>query len=358
MSQSVAVIVPNWNGARLLPACFSALAQQTYTDFLLYVVDNGSTDGSWEMLAALNGRRKAGWLDAELPYPVRVIRNEVNLGFAEANNQAIKLALAGGCHYVATLNNDAVAEPDWLHALIHTVRNAPPQVGMIASTMLFAHRPERVASAGISIHHDGLALDRSVGAVAADLEKHGVRPVFGPSAGAALYSTDMLCDSGLFDARFFSYLEDADLAWRARARGWKALHTPHARVLHEYSATGGQGSSFKNRLVARNRVWLLYKNMPAPLLRRFWPVILRYDLAASAAGLVTGNREALLGRLEALRALPLFTFDRRVNIAAARLHPSEQISLLTRPLSPSAHARYSRKLASLVAGDPESPRPQ
>jgi hypothetical protein len=98
--------------------------------------------------------------------------------------------------------------------------------------------------------------------------------------------------------------------------------------------------------------------MPAPLLRRFWPAILRYDLAAIAAGLLTGNPEALLGRFEALRGLRLFTFDRRTNFSAARLHPSEHISLLATSLSPSAHALYARKLASLVASGPDSPRPQ
>ena len=111
------------------------------------------------------------------------------------------------------------------------------------------------------MHTDGVALDRAVGLTSSKLETGGIRPVFGPSAGAALYRSDMLRDVGLFDSLFFSYLEDADLAWRARLKGWRAVHTPYAKVRHEYSATGGQNSPFKRRLVSRNRIWLVYKNM-------------------------------------------------------------------------------------------------
>jgi GT2 family glycosyltransferase len=159
----------------------------------------------------------------------------------------------------------------------------------------------------------------------------------------------MLRDVGSFDARFFSYLEDADLAWRARARGWKALLAPGAQVAHEYSATGGQGSDFKNRLTARNRVWLLYKNMPAPLLQRHASSIAIYDLSATAAALVEGNREALQGRLEALRELGSLTNRRRDNAASSRLHPDEIDSLLAPALSLMGHARYRRRLAHYLA---------
>src|SRR5207253_6088567 len=134
-----------------------------------------------------------------------------------------------------------------------------------------------VASAGISIHRDGVALDRGLGLATSLLEKRGVRPVFGASAGAALYRTELLRDVGLFDERYFSYLEDADLAWRARWRGWRAVHNPRATVRHIYSATGIQESPFKRRLVSRNRVWTVYKNMPEALLRRYAGLIFRYD---------------------------------------------------------------------------------
>jgi GT2 family glycosyltransferase len=280
-----------------------------------------------------------------LPGSTCIIRNSDNLGFAEGNNVALRAARSP---YVVLLNNDAIAGPDWLAELVDTASSAPAGVGMVASTMLFSHRPTFVASAGIRVHRDGVALDRAMGLPLPAVEAMGVRPVFGPSAGAALYRTELLRDTGLFDARFFSYLEDADLAWRARSRGWRALHNPRARVLHEYSATGGHNSPFKTTLLARNRVWLLYKNMPEVLMSRYWPHIFRYDLLAVAGGLLSRNRHILRGRLQALRRLPALRPDRLKILTSARLHPHELDTLLSPPLSPRGHMRYRRRLDALL----------
>ncbi len=345
MSAETSVIILNWNGARLLPECLSALARQTYRDFELLLVDNGSIDGSVALLDDLDRSIQPDWLDAPLPGMARVIRNNQNMGFAEGNNIAIRLSNA---RYIVALNNDAVPEAQWLGELVSTLKGAHPSVGMVASTMLFDRRPDYVASAGISIHRDGVALDRGMGMRAADLEELGTLPVFGPSAGAAIYKSAMLCDVGLFDERFFSYLEDADLAWRARSRGWRALHNPRARVLHVYSATGGQNSPFKTTLVARNRVWLIYKNMPEVLLRRYWPMVLRYDILAVGSSLINGNRHILRGRLQALRGLSRFTEDRHKILTSTRLHPDEMAVMLAPALSPRQTLKYRRRLARLL----------
>jgi GT2 family glycosyltransferase len=347
MSAETSVIILNWNGARLLPACLSALAQQTYRDFELVLVDNGSIDGSIALLDDLERSAHPGWLAEPLPHKPHIIRNNQNLGFAEGNNMAMRLSLSHA-RYIVALNNDAIAEPQWLGELVDTAEKAQRSVGMVASTMLFDRRPNYVASAGISIHRDGVALDRGMGMLASDLEAKGTRPVFGPSAGAALYNSSMLCDVGLFDERFFSYLEDADLAWRARSKGWRALHNPRARVLHEYSATGGQNSPFKRTLVSRNRVWLMYKNMPEALLRRYWAQIARYDFLAVSHSLFNGDRNLLKGRLQALRGLSRFTEDRRKILTSSRLHPDEMATMLALALSPAQTLSYRRRLTGLL----------
>ncbi len=310
------------------------------------LVDNGSIDGSERLLSDLEGSNQPEWLAGPLPYPPRVIRNSENLGFAQGNNVALREARTP---YVALLNNDAIADAGWLSELVSAICDSPRCVGMVASTMVFSQRPDVVASAGIRIHRDGVALDRAMGMAVADIEGWGVRPVFGPSAGAALYRRKLLGDAGLFDPRFFSYLEDADLAWRARSRGWRAVHAPRARVLHEYSATGGHNSPFKTSLISRNRVWLVYKNMPEVLLSRYWRYILRYDLMAVAGGLLSCNRHILRGRLKALSLLPSLRSDRWKNITSARLHPDEIDALLSPPLSPRGHLRYRRRLDALVS---------
>lgn len=344
-SAETAVIILNWNGARLLPDCLSALARQSYRDFDLWLVDNGSIDGSSVLLDDLQRNRHPSWLAHPLPRAAHVIRNTENLGFAEGNNQAIRLA---GSRYIATLNNDAIADPGWLRALVETVRKGEASLGMVASTMLFSHLDGVVASAGISVHRDGVALDRGLGKLSTGLRQQGTMPVFGPSAGAALYKAAMLRDVGLFDPRFFSYLEDADLAWRARSRGWRAVHDPRAQVLHEYSATGGHNSPFKSRHLARNRVWLLYKNMPTTLLAEFAPLILRYDLLAMLNALITRNLHSLRGRLEALVSLPHLADTRRKTLSSARVHPLEMRGMLAPALTPARMLKYRARLDSLL----------
>src|SRR5437588_10895968 len=111
------VIILNWNGARLLPECLSALAAQSYRDYELWLVDNGSIDESGKMLDELERTMQPDWLSAPLPRPPRIMRNRDNIGFAAGNNQAIRLA---HCKYIVPLNNDVIAESDWLAQLVST----------------------------------------------------------------------------------------------------------------------------------------------------------------------------------------------------------------------------------------------
>jgi GT2 family glycosyltransferase len=337
-----AVVIVNWNGARHLPGCLAALAAQTYRDFAVWVVDNGSTDESRPLLAraaegewpVVSGQRSVAGGEpsavsrqaagAEWVPALRLLVNAGNVGFAAGNNQAFRAALADPTvRYLVPLNNDTVADPAWLGTLVATAQ-ADPRLGSVASTMLFASRPDRVASAGISVHRDGLALDVGVGWDAARLPRTP-QPVFGASAGAALYRRALLADIGLFAESFFSYLEDADLAWRARLRGWRAVWAPQARVLHAVSATGGQGSPFKSYHLARNRVWCIARNLPGPLLARDWPYIMRYDALAVLYGLARHNPALIQGRLAGLQALPQVLAQRRA-IQARRTVPIAQIA--------------------------------
>jgi len=287
MSLGVSVVILNWNGLRHLDGCLTSLQAQTYTAFETILVDNGSTDGS------------VAWVREHFPH-VRLLCNERNVGYAAGNNQAIRASQAP---FVATLNNDTRVEPDWLAALV-AAAEGDPSVGMCASRMLFADRPGIINSTGISMDVAGIAWDRCGGE-----PDHGGAgepvEVFGPCAGAALYRRAMLDQIGLFDEDFFAYLEDVDLAWRARLVGWRCLYVPAACVYHVHSATGVEGSPFKNRLLGRNKVWTIAKNYPTGRLLLCLPLILFYDLAAAAFALVTRREaSALLGRLEGLKGLP------------------------------------------------------
>jgi GT2 family glycosyltransferase len=280
----VAVVIPNWNGCSLLDTCLRTLATQSWRDFAVIVVDNGSTDGTVEWV-----RKEFRW--------VRVMANEENQGFGRAVNQGI---CASGSRYVVTLNNDTKPEPGWLAALVNA--ELDPTVGMCASRMLFADRPEVIDSAGLCLDRAGIAWDRR-GGEADDGREAGPVEVFGPCGGAALYRRAMLDEIGLFDEDFFAYLEDVDLAWRARQAGWRCLYAPAARVLHHHSATSVEGSSFKRYLLGRNKIWLIAKNYPFARLWPYVPLLLLYDLAAVFYSLAARrDTHALRGRLAGLMA--------------------------------------------------------
>ena len=310
----VDVVIVNWNGRKYLAPCLDALACQTFTDFQVWLVDNGSMDGSVDFLRT--------------HYPhIHLICNAENRGFAAANNQAIR---AGNSRYVATLNNDTTVDPGWLEALTR-VLDENPHAGMTASLMLFADRPEIINSAGIGVDRVGIAWDLRGGEPVSSYNTHPV-PVFGACAGAALYRRAMLDEIGLFDEDFFAYLEDVDLAWRAQWAGWQALSVPQARVLHHHSATAGEGSPFKNRLLGRNKVWLIAKNYPAPQVWLYLPLIVGYDVAAVIYALLTRREiSALYGRL--LGLLKVLTMWARRYTEIKRISEIAMLAMLT-PLEP------------------------
>ena len=254
-SPNVSVVIPNVNGAAWLPNCLDGLASQGYRDFEILLIDNGSTDDSVALVRAR--------------YPdVRVIELEHNTGFATAVNKGI--AAARG-EYVALLNNDTVAKPGWLGALVELADGSSAEVGAIASKMLRMDDPDRVDDAGDALSWIGAAQKLGHQQPASDFNE--AREVFSPCAGAALYRSSFLQALGGFDERFFAYLEDVDLGLRGRLLGYRYLFEPQAEVLHK-----GQGSALSRgeyvRLITRNRLILFTKNVPLGLLVKHLPQLL------------------------------------------------------------------------------------
>lgn len=334
---TVSIVIVNWNGAHLLPGCLDALGRQTRPADEVIVADNASSDGSLGLLAA----RYPGVIALPLPK---------NLGLAGGTNAGI--ARSRG-EIVVTLNNDTIPAPGWLAAL-RAPLDADPRLGATMSTMLFAHAPERVASAGLVVHRNGLVLDDLIGA-RRDALPPEPRPVFGPSAGAAAYRRALLDDVGAFDEAFFMYLEDADLAWRARLRGWGTLHVPAAETLHLYSASSGQGSPLKQYYLARNRLWCLRKNLPVELAREEWRAIIAYDLGALAYATLRGQRASLRGRRDGLRGRQIAA--QRRAIQSRRTTPLDALRPWLAPSpGPAAILRLQRELAALSnPGTPGAP---
>jgi len=250
----------------------------------LIVVDNGSGDGSAELIAR-------GCPDAE------VVALESNRGFAAAVNAALE---RGGGEWVLLLNNDATIEPDGVAHMLAAGRRGD-DIGSVAAEMRFAAEPGVVNSAGIGVDRLGVAFDRRLGEPAG---ADGSEPVdvFGASGGAALLRRRMLDELGGLDPSFFFALEDADLAWRARMAGWRALCAPSAVVRHHHGASGRHASAFKHYHVGLNRIRMLAKNAAGVQLRRYWPAIVGYELAYVTSAIVADRTLApLRGRLRGLR---------------------------------------------------------
>jgi GT2 family glycosyltransferase len=224
------------------------------------------------------------------------------------------------------------------------------RIGAVAGVLVFAHRPEVVASAGLRVGWDGVAVDARAGRPRSELPAAPVE-VFGASGGAALYRRGMLDEIGPFSSAYFFYLEDVDLAWRARLAGWRCLLAPQAVVRHVYSATAGQGSPFKSFHLARNRWLTLFLNLPAGLGLLCAPLILAYDLAACAYGLFQRDYEVLKGRWAALRMLPALWPQRRAVRRLRRVPLTEIVRWLSPPLAPWTTLRLRREIGELVIGD-------
>jgi GT2 family glycosyltransferase len=243
----ISVVVVNWNRKELLRACLRSLGRQQDAKFETIVVDNGSSDGSAEM--------------AEREFGARVIRNRENRGFCAANNQGIAAARGD---FIALLNNDAEAEPEWLAALERSC-GSRPEIGMAASKVLVWEDPARIDKAGHLIFPDGQNRGRGTGALDQgqyDREEE----VLWPDGCAAMYRKKMLDEIGGFDEDFFAYGDDAELGLRARIAGWRCVYSPRAVVRHHRGSTLGRDSGRRLKLIERNRVLLAVKLFPWSLL--------------------------------------------------------------------------------------------
>ena len=324
------VVIATWNGLRHLRRCLPALRVQTGVTFETIVVDNGSTDGTAE------------WIAGKHPQIV-LERLESNHGFAEANNIGFGLARS---KLIATLNNDAVPDPDWLQTLVRAARQYP-EAGSFGSRIVLDRDPNIIDSAGVVTDVLGIAWDRH-NAEPVGSDRAG--EVFGACAGAALYRKALLDETGGFDPAFFAYLEDVDLAWRTRWLGWTARYVPEARVVHAHSATGTEESPFKTFHLGRNKVWTIAKNHPTRALLVYGLPLVAYDLASLPITMVRQrNLAALHGRLAGLRDLGRVLRQRRREAARRRVAWGDIRPYVAGPSWPWDVWRRYRRLRHAVA---------
>ena len=245
----VSVVIPNYNGKRFLAACLKALLSDAPEAELL-VVDNGSADGSRELV------------EREFP-GVRLIALDQNYGFPRAVNEGIR---AASRPYVILLNNDTEVLPGFTDALADALE-ADGRAFSAQAKLISLYDPERIDDAGNYYCALGWAFADGKGKKESSYNTE--KQIFAACAGAAVYRRELLKKTGLFDEEHFAYLEDMDIGYRGRLLGYENWFCPKARVLHVGSGTtGSRYNLFKVRYSSRNNIYLIYKNMP--LLQIIW----------------------------------------------------------------------------------------
>jgi hypothetical protein len=300
------IIIPTFNGRERLGLCLQSLERQAGRDFETLVVDNGSNDGSAQMV------------EREFP-AVRLIRLPKPMGFARPVNAGIRQS-AG--RWVFTLNNDTEMDPDCLEQVRRAISRHPGHA-FFACKMLFRDRPGVINSAGHAITRELMVVDRGLFEPEACYDEEA--DVLGACAGAAVYRRDLLEALRGFDEDFFMYYEDADLGVRAQLAGYRCRYLPRAIVHHVHAATLGATSPRALYLCDRNRLLLLFKSVPARLLLRHAAGLARSQFANDTRLAASGRVDLALRPLPAaLRLLPRLLLKRA---AFQRRWPSDGLVL-------------------------------
>jgi GT2 family glycosyltransferase len=258
ISLMISVVVVNWNGKALLVDCLVSLRAQTFPSFEVIVVDNGSTDGSAE------------WVRQYFP-EFRLVELDENRGFAGGNNAGIKQACG---EWIALINNDAKANPDWLECLYRAV-GGKEGVGLAASRVVLTSGVLDSAGDGMTIA--GVPYKRGHGGLPDGIFLKPAE-VFGASGCGVLLRRSMLDKIGLLDEDFFCIYEDGDLNFRARLAGFQCVYVPDAVVIHRLHGTLGRLSKTYVFYGQRNMEYLYFKNMPGRLFWRYLPAHLMSNI--------------------------------------------------------------------------------
>jgi GT2 family glycosyltransferase len=279
------VYVPTLLAGPDLEACLRSLEAQTAPVHVV-VVDNGEGNGCAELI------------ESRFPWVERIGFGR-NLGFGPALNRAIAQTGEGP---IILLNDDAVADPEFVSALVREAQEAE----MVAAVLTSADDAGVINSAGIVVDQTLMAFDFLSGESTDSLEASD-NPI-GPTGGGGLYSREAFASVGGFDDRIFLYYEDVDLALRIRSNGGRCRLAAHARACHAYSGTLGAGSPRKYAMTGWSRGYLLrrYGILSDP---RLLPGLIARELVVCTGQLVQSRTfSGLLGRIRGWRAaggLPL-----------------------------------------------------
>ena len=293
MTPHISVVIVNYNGGDRLRRCLSALSRQAYKDFEVIVIDNSSSDSSLEKAKAAN-------------FDFKLINAESNLGFAAGNNWAVRYAQG---QWLAFLNPDAYAAPDWLAELVEASKRYP-WADAFGSTQVNEADTSLLDGSGDVYHPFGVVYRGHYNWPVEKLPKEG--ECFAPCAAAALYRRSVFDMLGGFEQSYFCYCEDIDLGFRLRLAGGRAVQAACAKVYHEGSGVTGKRSDFTIYHGHRNRIWTYYRCTPLPLLIPTAPFHIIFNLYLLVRFTLEGHaRPYLRALIDATMGLPAQNASRR-----------------------------------------------
>lgn len=281
MNSLVTVVVVNWNGIKDTIECLDSLMCLDYDRFNIIVVDNGSCDGSGDII--------------KHKYPdVLVIRNEDNLGYTEANNIGIRYALNNGAEYICILNNDTIVDKHFISTAIAAF-NKYNNVGMVGPKILSYHKRNVLWYAGpkttwiygrlIDIGH------RGYGEI--DCGQYDQTKTVGFITGCAfVLHRDVIKKVGYLDNRYFAYFEDIDYCLRAKYAHYNLVYEPKSIVWHKAKSSSfdiNTYSSVSMYFGVRNRLLFMKQHGTRYGWVIFIPFMILYMLLTYLTYLYSGN---------------------------------------------------------------------
>lgn len=314
---SVSIIIVNWNHDQYLKRCLDSLIAQEYNHFDISIVDNGSQDGSPRRIAN--------------DYPdVNFWAFPNNRGFSRAFNWGVNHTYSD---FVLSLNPDVFVRQEFLQEMVNPMCQGD-SVGIVSPKLLRVDEPTILDSTGLFINRYRRPYDRGQGEIDRGQYDTSLQ-IFGACGAAALYRRSMLVDIALedeyFDEDFFSYYEDADLAWRAQLRGWSGRYAPRAVATHVRGwgdtlrkRNGQIKDNYGPRLALRNRYLMTVKNDALRYFLLDFPLILIAELprmfymAIFAPDVLLGLKDLALGFKPALNKRKLIRKRRIINDTTMR----------------------------------------
>ncbi len=264
----------SWNGEKYIPYLFESLRAQKFTDWELFVLDNGSADKTFGLISEESKK---------LSQPTQLIQKVKNIGFAPGHNELFRAALKTDAEYILLLNQDMCLDASFLEKLVFFC-DAHPDVGAASGRLMkwaFPQKTEIIDSLGLKTFRSHRVIDMDGGHTWDEEDDVDALEVFGVSGALPLYRTEALrevaYEGEIFDEDFFSYKEDVDLAWRLKLAGWFAFTVLDAFAYHDRSASGPKNLSDKaarenRKFKSKLANFYSYRNHICMLIKNFHPV--------------------------------------------------------------------------------------